>query len=144
MPTSPAFSSKAAPTLNWTEITDSILIPYKSNWDFEIGVVCLFGFSVKPVFPFWEQRLIQSFFCSSFKWFGSHTGPVVTEITGQSLPIINLKMQEKKDSKPRFITSYVSSHRTYFCRTSQKVSGKIKSYKRYNFTTYTLQACQNK
>lgn len=117
---------------------------YKSNWDFEMGVVCLFGPSVKPVFSFWEQKLIQSFFCSSFKWFGSYTGPIAIETTGQSLPTIKLKMQGKKDSKAHFITSYVSSHRVYFYKTLLKFSGKIKPYKRYNFTAYTLQACHNK
>lgn len=119
-------------------------MPYKSNCDFEMGVVCLCGSSVKPISHFWEQRLIQSFFCSSFKWFGSHTDPVATETTGQSLPVINLKMQEKKDPKPYFITRCVSSHRTYFYRTLLNFSGNIKPYKIYNFTTYTLQACQNK
>lgn len=119
-------------------------MPYRSNWDFEMDVVYLFGSSVKPVFPFWEQRLIQSFFCSSFKWFGSHTGPIATETTGWSLPIIKLKMQEKNDSKSHFITRYVSSHWAYFYRTLLKFSGKIEPYKRCNFTAYTLQACQNK
>lgn len=113
---------------------------------FSVQVVCLFRSSVKLIFPSWEQRLIQSSFCSQFKWFGSNTGPLETETVGQSLRIIKLRMAHASKSKriQNLISLEVIFQAIGDISIGRKVSAKIKSYKRHRLTTYALQACQNK